>query len=328
MPENSFTRKASLIAWISAATLVLTSCAELPIAAPITPVDYRGCVLSQSDTDDRTLTELSEYSMNQAAVTYGIQRTDLSIESTKLASGVKKMVKAGCDLIVVSGIAFKNGLTDLASKNRATNFVYVSEKAESEISSANLDNLISYGVDLYEVGVIAGFLAADLSAKHYVSMACSSGISETILSGAKYGSFRFDTETGTATRVVARTGAMITPESDLPDVEIIAGCQAAAVPNDAVSAYVGYGRDHYLLPRYSAIKEKLAATVVPQIGAKLLEVVASDLENDFIGGSFGSVTATYGNGLLALSAEHEIPLSANTLTKLQTVIADYEAGLK
>ena len=328
MPENSSRRKASLIAWISVATFALAGCAELPNAAPTTPVDYRGCVLSQSDSSDSTLAEVSNYSMNQAAVTYGIKRTDLEVTSAKLNSGVKKLAKAGCQLVVVSGSGFGSAMPATASSFPDINFIYVSERAEPEISAANLDNLVSYGVDLYEVGIISGYLAADLSQLHYVSLGCSSEIGETLLSGARFGASNFDSEHDVTTRVVARAGTMATAETSLPDVELVAGCAKSFVANDSVRAYIGYGRDNYLDTRFETAKNKIATTVVPQLGSKILEVVASDLEGDFIGGNLGSVTATYGNGLLALSPDRDIAINAETLTKLQTVVADYEATLK
>ena len=314
MPENSSTRTAKLIAWISVATFALAGCAELPAPAPITEVDYRGCVLSQSDSLDPTLTEVAEYSMNQAAVTYGIQRTDLAVKATKLTTGVKKLVQGGCKLVVVSGADFGAGMVDVATKYPDVNFVYFAEKAEAKIASANLDNLVAYGVDLFEVGIISGFLSADLSTNHYISLACTSGIGETILSGARFGVEKFEVPTQF--------------DSSLADVQIVAGCKDELVATDAVHTYVGYGLDNFHVSRYDAIKDKFATTVVPLLGSKLMDVVAADLESDFIGGSLGSVTATYGNGMLALSPEHNVPLSSATLTKLQTVIADYEATLK
>jgi ABC transporter substrate-binding protein PnrA-like len=328
VPENSSRRKASLIAWISVATLALAGCAELPDAAPITSVDYRGCVLSQSDSNDSTLAEVATYSLNQAAVTFGIKRTDLQVPSAKLNSGVKKLAKAGCQLVVVSGSGFGSAMATTATSNPEVNFIYVSEKAEPKISAANLDNLVSYGVDLYEVGIISGYLAADLSQVHYVSLSCSSEIGETILRGAKFGASQFDSENAISTRVDARVGSMVTSETVLPDVELIAGCAKSFVANDAIRAYIGYGRDNFLDSRFESAKNKIATTVVPQLGSKIMEVVASDLEGDFIGGNLGSVTATYGNGLLALSPDREITINTQTLTKLQTVVADYEATLK
>jgi hypothetical protein len=328
VPENSSRRKASLIAWISVASVALAGCAELPNAAPITPVDYRGCVLSQSDSNDSTLSEVATYSMNQAAVTYGIKRTDLEVTSGKLTSGVKKLAKAGCQLVVVSGSGFGSAIASTASDFPKVNFIYVSEKAEPKISAANLDNLVAYGVDLYEVGIISGYLAADLSQLHYVSLGCSSEIGETLLLGAKYGASKFDSENAVETKVVARVGTMVTSETVLPDVELLAGCAKSFVANDAVRAYIGYGLDNYLDSRFETVKNKIATTVVPQLGSKIMEVVASDLESDFIGGNLGSVTATYGNGLLTLSPDRDIAIDADTLTKLQTVVADYEATLK
>lgn len=328
MPENSSRRKASLIAWISVATFALAGCAELPNAAPISQVDYRGCVLSQSASTDATLADVSQYSLNQAAVTYGIQRTDLEVPATKLTTGVKKLSKAGCNLVVVAGSGFGPGMAGVAYANPTVNFIYVSEKAEPKISAANLDNLVSYGVDLYEVGIISGYLAADLSKLHYVSLGCGSEIGETLLSGAKLGVSRFDAENEVTTKVDARIGSLVTSETELPDVQLIGGCANIFAATDSVSAYIGYGRDNYLDSRFESVKSKIATTVVPQLGTKIMEVVASDLEGDFIGGNLGSVTATYGNGLLALSPEREIGINAQTLTKLQTVVADYEATLK
>ena len=328
MLENSLIRKTSLVALVSFLAMALSGCAELPDAAPITPVDYRGCLLSQTDSNDSTLAEVATYSLNQAAVTYGIQRTDLDVSSNKLTSGVKKLVKTGCKLVVVSGSGFGSGMVLAASTYPEVNFVYVSEKAEPQISAANLDNLVAYGVDLYEVGLISGYLAADFSELHYVSLGCVSEIGETLLRGAKYGASLFDAESGVTTRVVARVGTLTTAEAVLPDVELIAGCAKSFVANESVRAYIGYGRDNYLDPRFETAMNKIATTVVPQLGSKIMELVASDLEGDFIGGNLGSVTATYGNGLLALSPERDIDIDAQTLANLQTVVADYEATLK
>ena len=328
MPEKTFFKKTSLIALISSLALALTGCAELPNAAPITPVDYRGCLLSQSDSSDSTLAEVVSYSLNQAAVTYGIQRTDFAVTAGKLSSGVKKLKKAGCQLVVVSGSGFGVSMVATASSFPDLNFIYVSEKPEPEISAANLDNLATYGVDLYEVGLISGFLAASLSQVHSVSLGCVSEVGEALLSGARVGAAKFDLQSGASTKVLARVANMVTSESVLPDVQLMAGCAESVVANDSVHAYIGYGRDNYLDSRFESVKNKIATTVAPLLGGKIMEVVASDLEGDFIGGSLGSVTATYGNGLLALSPERDIAIDAETLTKLQTVVADYEATLK
>jgi basic membrane lipoprotein Med (substrate-binding protein (PBP1-ABC) superfamily) len=328
VPENSSRRKASLIAWISVAAFALAGCAELPNAAPLTPVDYRGCLLTQSDSSDIALDEVAQYSLNQAAVTYGIARTDLQVKSTKLTSGVTKLVKDGCRLVVVSGSGFGSGVATVAAANPSSNFVYLSEKAEPKISAANLENLVVFGVDLYEVGIISGYLAADLSKVHYVGLGCTSAIGETLLSGAKFGATEYDSENGSTTRVVARVGSLGTAETLLPDVQLIAGCANEFADTDTVSAYIGYGRDNFLDSRFETAKNKIATTVIPQLGRKILEVVASDLEGDFMGGNLGSVTATYGNGLLTLSPDRDIAISSQTLAKLQTVVADYEATLK
>jgi hypothetical protein len=328
VPENFLKSRFRLIATLSALTFALAGCAELPASAPIEQVDYRGCLVAQSDASDQTLADLADYSLNQAAVSYGIKRTNSAATASKLAPAVKKLTKAECKLIAVAGAGFAQDLIKVAKSYPEANFVYFTDVPTPSLSAANLDNLVVFGVDLHEVGLISGYLAASQSRVHRIALSCGQGLDESFVRGAKWGAAQFDMEADSITRVDARVGSMVTGDTELPDVYLTAGCRGAFKGPDQSPILVGYGRDNFLSADYAAVKSQIAATVTPKIGDKLLEVIASDLEGDFVGGSLGSVTASYGNGLIALAPEHDVTLSAATLTKLQTVVADYEAGLK
>jgi hypothetical protein len=76
------------------------------------------------------------------------------------------------------------------------------------------------------------------------------------------------------------------------------------------------------------LKPQIAATVIPQAGPRLLELIADDLESEFIGGALGSVGASFTNGGLVISQEHDVPFPAGELEKLEALAETYEISLK
>jgi basic membrane protein A len=327
VPENSAKFRFRLIASLSALTFALTGCSELPASAPITPVNYRACLVTEGSADDNAVNALADYSIKQAVVTYGIQRSVSQSTPAKFAATVKKMVAQKCNLVVVSGSGFASQLSTVVAAMPAENFVYLSDSSASELLKADLQNLSIYEIDLYEAGLVSGYVAASISVSHVVTMACGTRVSETYLEGARAGAARFDQVGMTNTRVNPAAGLAV----DYTDVLLTAGCVGDLAPigqDPKVVAMIGYGPDLYLNQSLGDAKSRVATTVIPQIGSRLLEIIASDLEGDFIGGSLGSTVAHYGNGGLQLSPNHDFSLSGTVVNELQSVTTDYEAGLK
>ncbi len=328
MPEKLILRKIKRFALIPAVVLALTGCAELPAAAPISPVDYQACLLTQDSSDNPGINDLADYAIKQASVTYGTKRATAQTTPAKLAATVAKVVKRGCSLVVLTGNDFASRLAQVAQSNRKTNFVYISEFSTPALVAANLQNLSIYEIDLYEVGIVSGFVAASVSTTHTIALACSWQASERYLEGVRTGASRFDSGTDIITTVQAREASAI----HTADVWLTGGGCGAGLDSteiiDLKLKIVDYGRDLYQNPLADGYKAQIVTTVIPQVSDHLMEIVASDLEGDFIGGELGNTLATYGDHGLVLAPNHEVPVSDQTFTALETITTDYEAGLK
>jgi hypothetical protein len=118
----------------------------------------------------------------------------------------------------------------------------------------------------------------------------------------------------------------------MSSMRVMVGCKDELNINSAgytvLTRATGFGRDLFFNTSLGEQNKFVAATVVPQIAPRLLEVIASDLEGDFIGGSLGSAVASFGNGGLKISPEHEVPFPSNVLKQLEQLALDYEITLK
>lgn len=321
------------LALLSAGALLLSGCAELPADAPVTAVDYKACIVEENTPLASPLVEVADYGVKQAVVTYGITRYQLSVIATKLKTTVAKQVKQHCNLIVVSGIGFADQLAEVAKAYPGANFVYVSDQTEPALVNANLENLVVYSVDTYEAGLLSGYLAAGLTdnAKVLSGVCPIDGYVEPFRKGATEGVSKFSVDSGTSIENILLFDMFPANGPMQPDVTLSGGCgvtEASSTLTQTESKWVGYGLDLYYEPTLSKVKGRIAVTVVPQLAPKLMELIGSDLEGDFIGGRFGSYHATYGNGGLALSPEHDINVPATLTAPLKTMAEDYEASLK
>ena len=311
----------------------MTGCAELPVDAPITAVDYKACVVDQKTVSLTPLADVADYGVKQAVVTYGISRSVFTVTPSRLASMVQKQVKQGCNLFVVSGTGFASQLVNIAKDNQSVNFVYVSDEPNSALVYANLENLVVFSADTYEAGLLSGFLAAGLTDNSRVltGFCPVEGFVEPFKNGYDDGISKYSNLLNSSVDNIMYFDSLPMNGPTQPDVALVGGCpvsEATYILNNTEMKWVGYGRDLYNDPTLSKLKSRLAANVAPQIGTKLLELIASDLEGDFIGGTFGSFRATFGNGGLALSPEHDINIAPTLIDSLKTVALDYETSLK
>ena len=329
MPENSLKLRARVAATLAALTFLVTGCSELPADAPTTPVSYRACLITEAATDAPGLNDLADYAIKQAVVTYGIQRTAAKSKVANFSANVKTLTKQGCKLFVVSGQGFAPNLKTVANGAPGANFVFLTEALVPDLVNADLPNLSVYRVDLFEVGLLSGYIGASISKTHLLTEACAAGSGDDFLMGVRSGALHFDMAGNTNTSVSSDASLAGTQA----DVVLTAGCPSTYTPVNLDAAavetsFIGYGRDIYSKPNFLADQSRVATTVIPQVAPRLLEVIASDLEGDFIGGAMGSTTALYGNQGLQLAPNHELQISDTTINELQSVSANYEAGLK
>jgi basic membrane protein A len=329
VPEKFLKTRFRMIATLSALTLALTGCAELPLDAPTTPVDYRTCLETQTATDAMGINEVADYAVKQAVVTYGVNRTVQKSSVSKFAANTEKLVQQGCDLIVVSGSAFADALSDQVAGNPNVNFLYLTDQPAPALLANNFENLSVFQVDSYEVGLLLGELAGTFAKDHTVAAECTPAGGERLVSGIRAGIAGYSANSGNPTTFqIAETA----PASS--SLRILLGCKGDWDFNDYLADYVkpikavGYGRDIYLNENYADSKAILAATVIPNIRPRIMEVIASDLEGDFIGGRLGSTVAQYGNGGIVISPEHEVAYPENLLKRLEQIALDYEVTLK
>jgi len=333
VPEKSSTMKPSRLAMISIAVLLLTGCAELPSDAPVTPVDYKACVVEQKAESLSPLAELADYGVKQAVVTYGIGRSVFTVTDSQFRATVQKQLKQKCSLFVVSGVGFENQLVEVAKMNPSANFVYISDQSSSALVFANLENLVVFSADTFEAGLITGFLAAGLTDNGRVltGVCPVPSFIEPFKAGYDDGIVKYSSLSGNPVENIRYFDTLPANGPFQPDVALIGGCpksETTYVLNNTEAKWVGYGRDLYTDSSMSKLKTRLAANIEPQIGAKVLELIGADLEGDFIGGTFGSFHATYGNGGLQLSPEHDINIPPALIELLKTAALDYETSLK
>jgi basic membrane protein A len=333
VPENKSKFKKSALSALFALTLTLTGCAELPADAPISKVDYKACVISEKDPLPSPLTEIADYAVKQAVVTYGINRNSSSVIAEKFASAVSKEIKRKCNLVVVAGFGFAAQMGEVAKSYPKANFVFVSDRIHSSLVRSNIENLVAYSVDTYEAGYLSGFLAAGLTGNSKVLTAvCPTiGMRESFVKGMTAGMANFSDATGNKVEEQILIDFLPPNGPNQPDVYISAGCPAendVSRLEQTEMKLVAYGRDRYSDPAFEKVKSRIAATIQPQLGTRILDVIGSDLEGDFIGGTLGSFTATFGNGGLELSPEHDVNLPPALLERLRVAANDYEASLK
>lgn len=327
MPEIPFLKKTSLIALISATALAITGCAELPAPSPTSDVNYRACLVTEGANDALGVNEVADYAIKQAVVTFGVQRTAQKSSAGKLAANVNKLKKQGCDLIVLSGQGYSAVLDSVVVARPETNFVYIVENSQPDLIRADRDNLAIYQIDMLEAGMLTGHLAASMSELAKVAVACEPPGRTRFIQGLRAGVTWFNADN--EAKVEFYFGELAPARSSML---IAVGCENDLSINGGGYALhtrvSGFGRDLYFNPKLAEQKSDVAATLMPNIGQRLLEVIASDLEGDFIGGSLGSTMATFGNGGLLVSPEHEVPYPANELKQLEQLALDYETNLK
>jgi hypothetical protein len=327
VPENSLIRRTSLIALVSALTLAISGCSQLPAPAPISEVNYRACLVTEGAIDDMGVNEVADYAIKQAVATYGVKRTVQKSTASKMASSVEKMHKQGCNLIVLSGEGYSPYIDDVVMTRPETNFVYLAQSAQPKLIRADRDNLAIYQIDMYEAGLLTGHLAASMSELNNVAILCEQPGRETFIEGVRAGVERFSGDNSIV--VEFNIGKAATAMSSM---RVMVGCKDELNINSAgytvLTRATGFGRDLFFNASLGEQNKFVAATVVPQIAPRLLEVIASDLEGDFIGGSLGSAVASFGNGGLKISPEHEVPFPSNVLKQLEQLALDYEITLK
>lgn len=327
MLENSLIRRTSLLAAAFALALTLSGCSQLPAPAPISEVNYRACLVTEGVTDAMGVNEVADYAIKQAVATYGVKRTTIKVAPAKLASGIEKLHKQGCSLIVLSGEGYSQYIDDVVRTRPETNFVYLAESSQVNLLRADRENLAIYQIDLYEAGLLTGHIAASMSELNSVAILCQQPGRETFIQGLKDGVERFSTDNAVV------VDFNIGPEAaSTSSMRVMVGCKDELIINGAGYAVLtratGFGRDLYFNSVLGEQNKFVAATLIPQIAPRLLEVIASDLEGDFIGGSLGSAVASFGNGGLKVSPEHDIPFPSNELKQLEQLALDYEITLK
>jgi hypothetical protein len=313
--------------------LTLTGCAELPTDAPISKVDYKACVVEEKGQLPSPLLDVVDYAVKQAVVTYGITKTTVATVPEQFEKTIAKQAKQKCDLMLISGFGFSELIEPAVKNNPSINFIYVSDRSNASLVRSNQENLVVYSVDTYEAGYLAGFLSAGLSenARVLTGVCPVVGMNDLFSKGLIAGVSNYSLVSGVAVEEVMMFD-MLPPNGPMqPDVYATAGCPSeddVSTLNQTEMKLVGYGRDRFGEAAFEQIKNRIAATVQPQLGTRILDVIGSDLESDFIGGTLGSFTATYGNGGLELSPEHDVNLPPALLERLKTAAADYEASLK
>lgn len=317
-------RKLAALAVATITALTLSACAPLPEDVPATPVDFDACMISQKTDLIDPIAELAIYGIKHAVVSFGVQYQDKEVSAGKFESEAKKLVKLGCDFIAVTGPDFSPLLDKVVTSNPSVNFVYFSTRTEPELLANDRENLAIYSIDEYQAGLVTGFLAAKVSQTHSLSISCNGNLSNTFLNGIYNGAAKFDETNRVSTSVSI---ANMQPA----DVLVIAGCEDSLAPlastiSELKAVAVGYGADFYTKDALGDVKSQIASTVVPQVANFAWTSIAAALEGDFIGGSIGSVVATYGNQGIALSPEHDVNLPGSLTDELTQMIATYEAG--
>lgn len=330
--KTSVKSKFQAIALAGFLTLALASCASLPADAPIEKVDYRACLITQDDIFGKAtgLNELSEYGVKQAVVTYGVGFEKVSSTKEKFASGVKSLAKKGCNAIVAAGSDFGSQVAAIAVANPSINFLYVGADQDMAVIDGSVENLAVYRVDLFEAGMVQGYTAASLSKLHSIALYLQPQVNDGgIQAGIREGVAIYDGENDTQTSVYI--AGVLMADYSKPGASDIALIPAnvdlkIAIPelNNSKVTIVALGNDLYEREGTKDLRDQIFATVRPEVATRIMEMIAADLEGEFIGGSLGSTVATFGNGGIKLSPEHEQNYANGLVDALQKFTLDYE----
>ena len=309
---------------ISAAILFLGGCAELPAPAPTSTVDYRACVVTDKASENSDLAQVVDYSVKQAVVTYGIHRSTSVANRGNLTKTISKLSKGGCNLFLVQGEEFAPQMDSLVTSNPEKNFVMISNHPIPKLISADRDNLVVYYVDEYEQGLVLGYLSAAIAAGNTFALGCLPP-TEPTWSGIREGILQFDRDTNGLASITLRDS------SEPVGLEILANCKDdfASVITETSGTdtkLVANGLDIYPDTRFKDSKPQIVGTVTTTVGSRIMEVIASDLEGDFVGGSLGSYNANYGNGGITVIGERDITFPTGLMDDLKRVTLDYETS--
>ena len=312
----------TLVAAISSVALLFSGCAELPSPAPTSTVDFKVCAVTDKLSVDSDLSQVVDYSVKQAVVTYGIHSAAKEATKTNLAKTVAKLSKTGCNLFVIQGDEFDAAIAQIAKNQLGQNFIFISNRSDSAAISLDQQNLVSYTVDEFEQGLVLGYFAAAIANGNSFALGCLP-VSNQIFDGIQSGVSRFAKDSGQIANLVLQD--TMTP----PSLEILAECKGKFdwVTNEVTGTktiLVGNGLDLYLNPVFKDLKGQIAGSVTPAIGSKIMEAIASSLEGDFIGGRLGSYSATYGNGGIKMSSERDTNYPKTILAEQNRVTLDYE----
>lgn len=283
-------------------------------------------MVTDGDPNRIGINDSSLYSLNQAVVTFGIQKTVVATNPSKFETTMNRLVKAKCNLISVVGSRFAESLGGVVSANPQTHFLFITDGLIPEILGTDLGNLAVYRVDVYEAGLLAGHLAASFSENRELAVVCGSSVNVRYLDGIRAGVSAFDLQNKVTTRLTSDGNL-----NGMTDVVLNYGCRDQIPTADAYASsfkLVGFGRDLYVDSAFENQKALIAATVIPQAGPRLLELIAADLESEFIGGALGSTVASFNNGGLLISQEHEVAYPAGELDALKALATQYEVSLK
>lgn len=330
--KTSGERKIRTFALAGLLTFTLSGCATLPADAPVEKVDYKACLITQDDAFGQAmgLNELSEYGVKQAVVTYGVGFESAASSKAKYSGDIKYLVKKKCSAIVVSGPDFVQLVGASAVANPEINFLYVAPTQDAANIDGSIGNLAVYGVDQYEAGLVQGYVGASLSKLHSIALYLQPEVYDGgIQAGVHAGVAIYDRENKTQTRV--NIAGMLTPDYSKPGAADVALVPSNAMQEvgitqlkDSKVTIVSLGADLYENDLYKDLRSQFFTSIIPSVSDRIMEMVAADLEGEFVGGTLGSGSATYGNGGIKLTPEHEQNYSAGLLDSIKHFTLDYE----
>ena len=330
--KTSGDRKIRAIALAGFLAFTLTGCASLPADAPVEKVDYKACLITQDDAFGRAtgLNELSEYGVKQGVVTYGVGFESASSSKAKYTADMKSLVKKKCNSIVVSGPEFGPLVGASAVANPDINFLYVAPTQDSLNIDGSIGNLAVYAVDQFETGMVQGYVAASISKLNRVGLYLQPDLDDRgIQAGIRAGVAAFDLERGVTTGVYVI--GFLTADYSSPNAVDVAlvptnAMEPAAIPRvkNSKATIVALGGDLYENDDYKELRPQIFTSVTPSVASRIMELIAADLEGEFIGGTLGSTTATFGNGGIKLTQEHEQNYPAGLLDAITHFTLDYE----
>ena len=314
-------------------TFALAGCASLPADAPVEKVDYKGCVITQGDAFGSAtgLNELSEYGVKQAVVTYGVSFAKAEANRSDFAGAVKSLAKKGCNAIIASGPDFAGLIAAAAVANPDINFLFVGDSArDANAIDGSIGNLAVYLVDLYEAGMVQGYTAASLSQLHSIALYLQPQVDDGgIQAGIRAGVAIYDEENRTQTNVYI--AGVLMADYSKPGASDIALIPANADLMNAIPelknskvTVVALGNDFYELDGTKDFRAQIFGSIRPEVATRIMEMIAADLEGEFIGGTLGSTTATFGNGGIKLTPEHEQAYPAGLLDAIRHFTLDFE----